>query len=352
MNEKLELVAQIAGLLDATGLKTRALELVQLAGGGNNRLWRVATPAGTVLAKQYFRHESDQRDRLGAEFAFLAHAHAIAPETCPRPLAKDDDAGIALYEFIDGSPLRPNEIGITEVLAAIDFLRAVNHEQRQAPSLHAVAEACFSIDAHLKLVGGRIDSVLTVLRTEISPDAQSIATRLDNSWRRCHDAVREASHRLGLHTSATLSDGQRIISPSDFGFHNALRRDDGRLCFIDFEYAGWDDPAKTVGDFFQQPAVPVPAELFDCFANAAAAETDDIDVALARIRLLRPVYAAKWCSIVLNVFLPVHLARRRFADPKLDEAALKRGQLDKAAKQLSALEHLIANKEATWLTSI
>src|SRR5690606_1492036 len=41
----------------------------------------------------------------------------------------------------------------------------------------------------------------------------------------------------------------RLLSPSDFGFHNMLRRDDGSLAFIDFEYFGWDDPAKLAADF-------------------------------------------------------------------------------------------------------
>src|SRR5258708_29751946 len=41
-----------------------------------------------------------------------------------------------------------------------------------------------------------------------------------------------------------------------FGFHNALLRPSQELCFLDFEYAGHDDPAKMVGDFFSQPAIP------------------------------------------------------------------------------------------------
>ena len=39
------------------------------------------------------------------------------------------------------------------------------------------------------------------------------------------------------------------ISPSDFGFHNALRTNTGPV-FFDFEFSGWDDPAKTIIDFF------------------------------------------------------------------------------------------------------
>ena len=46
-----------------------------------------------------------------------------------------------------------------------------------------------------------------------------------------------------------LPPGQWCISPSDFGFHNVLRRPGGHLVFLDFEHAGWDDPAKLFGDF-------------------------------------------------------------------------------------------------------
>ena len=55
-----------------------------------------------------------------------------------------------------------------------------------------------------------------------------------------------------------LDTQESVLSPSDFGFHNALLGPDGKLCFIDFEYAGWDDPAKLICDFFCQPQTPVP----------------------------------------------------------------------------------------------
>ena len=47
-----------------------------------------------------------------------------------------------------------------------------------------------------------------------------------------------------------LEEDEKIISPSDFGLHNAKLGEDGKLAFFDFEYAGWDDPAKTIADFF------------------------------------------------------------------------------------------------------
>jgi hypothetical protein len=68
-----------------------------------------------------------------------------------------------------------------------------------------------------------------------------------------------------------------------------------------------------VCDFFCQPEVPVPHELFAPFAAAVAADLDDPRREVRRIELLLPLYRIKWCLILLNDFLPVAGSRRRFA---------------------------------------
>ena len=59
----------------------------------------------------------------------------------------------------------------------------------------------------------------------------------------------------------------RVLSPSDFGFHNALERPDSQLTFVDFEYFGWDDPAKMLSDFLLHPAVDIGHELRQRFLD-------------------------------------------------------------------------------------
>ena len=44
----------------------------------------------------------------------------------------------------------------------------------------------------------------------------------------------------------------KIISPSDVGFHNIISQKD-KLNFIDFENASWDDPYKLFEDLVIQP---------------------------------------------------------------------------------------------------
>ena len=46
----------------------------------------------------------------------------------------------------------------------------------------------------------------------------------------------------------TIDPAERCISPSDFGFHNALVDERGIVRFLDFEYSGWLTEANHLGN--------------------------------------------------------------------------------------------------------
>ena len=52
-------------------------------------------------------------------------------------------------------------------------------------------------------------------------------------WLSIREEVLAASSAASLDPTARLDADQRCISPSDFGFHNALLQPDGRLKFLD-----------------------------------------------------------------------------------------------------------------------
>jgi len=234
-------------------------------------------------------------------------------------------------------------VKITEVKAAANFFIALNSRSRfiDAAHLPIASEACFSIGEHLNLVRQRIGALYNSVVLEPilgSEDAASFINELAQFWRRLEDRICAASLAEAISIDLPLPQQDRCLSPSDFGFHNAIRSDAGDISFIDFEYAGWDDPAKMVGDFFAQLAVPVPASFFDEFVDSALACFRDQSVLRRRVELLRPVYQIKWCCIALNVFLPVNLARRKFANPDLEESAIKQTQLAKAKSLFQSMD--------------
>lgn len=313
------------------------LDVRPLRAGGNNRLYRIEGPLGDCVLKLYFRDPAQQRDRLGPEFAFLTYAWGRGLRCVPRPLGRDDEGGAGLYGFLPGRPLSPAEPTAADVDDALAFLRALNATPRAGAALGPAAEACFSVPEHLARVERRVERLegLPVHDDVSARAARFVADELRPAWRELRARIAARLERGAPRWAGPLAADDRIVSPSDFGFHNALRGEDGRLAFLDFEYAGWDDPAKLVCDFERQPGVPAPREALAAFARGVAELSADPEGTLARVALLRPVAAIAWCCIVLNHFSPLGLARRSFAAP--GAAAQRAGQLARARSVLGAL---------------
>ena len=127
------------------------------------------------------------------------------------------------------------------------------------------------------------------------------------------------------------------ISPSDFGFHNVLISNARDVKFIDFEYAGWDDPAKLVCDFVLHPAMNLEKDFIKNFISEVSFEGIESNWLAKRCYTLYGFAVLRWVCIILNVFLPHNLERKLFANPNLCEASLKKRQIAEAKMMLSKI---------------
>ncbi|QEP42779.1 aminoglycoside phosphotransferase family protein [Ectothiorhodospiraceae bacterium BW-2] len=321
-------------LVRAAAEDTEIERISLLCMGGNNRSYCIESGENhqKYLLKHYFQHDGDNRNRLQTEYDFLVYANHVCPGSVPAPLALSAENGMALYEYIDGEHLQPDELGQQEVDAAINFLNGLNQPimRYYAEKLPPASESPSSLIGHLNITARRIQQLLAIDDDGIGGKGVDFINELAKFWKWCRESIEQQAYRRGWAMDALFSQGQCCVSPSDFGFHNALRTDKGEIYFIDFEYAGWDDPVKTVIDFFLQPAVQVPMKYYQYFIDRSQHLFADVDDFRTRIQMLYPVYQVKWCCIMLNIFLPVHMKRRKFANPMLDETALKIAQLTKA----------------------
>lgn len=335
-----ELIAQIASMLAAEGIALRGIRLKPCTAGGNNHVIQVEVDGRAMVAKRYYRHSSDSRDRLSAEYAFLDYAQKAGIGCVPRLVSKDDRIGVALYEFIDGYKLTPLDLTGGHIKQARDFFMSLNHPATRSLATHLpnASEACFSIAEQLDMVQGRIDRLSMIPATsDVDEQAIVFTAELRKQWDILRARVLAGSESRGLDPQSVLVHEDRCVSPSDFGFHNAIVTQSGKVIFIDFEYAGWDDPAKTISDFFSHPAVPVPFDHFEDFLVSALAFFPNARMLMERTRLMLPVFRIKWCCIMMNDFLPELLQRRKFADPSFDETVKKRAQLKKAQHLLRVI---------------
>jgi hypothetical protein len=297
--------------------------------GGNNRVFRLEMAEGPPLALKHY--PSDGRDRLGQEYDALVFLSRHGADSTPRPVAKDAAAFCALYQWFDGEAavLRPQDDDADQLA---DFLVALQklRNAEGARDLRNASASIFSPEQAIAQYEHRLDS----LRRAREADSE-LRAFVDGSLipgtaiaiRRLRRLYADA----GRDPAAELAPAHRALSPSDFGLHNALRTADGRLRFIDFEYFGWDDPAKLVADTAIHPG----SSLSELSANrlierlSFTFKTGD-DTFANRLDALYPVLGAIWCLIVLNAYLPESRSRRALAAQGGDLTVRLAGQLDKA----------------------
>ncbi len=324
-----EIAARLLG-----GGRIPELTVEPLSGGANNRAYSLSTAEGRYVLKHYFR-----RDRMRAEHSFLSFAWKSGLRDIPEPVAFDDEEKTGICRFVEGTRPERADVGKDFLDQAGDFLRRLNlgGSSPEGEALPTAAEACFSVDDHLSLVAGRVERLREISGTKgIDGEARRfVRDELAPCWKDVRERAAAACGRGGINGRRVLEREERIISPSDFGFHNAILDREGRLVFIDFEYAGWDDPAKLICDFFCQPALPVPPRWFGEFGRAVAGSVPEAGDTLSRASVLLSPYRVKWCCIVLNHFLPAERERKAFTAPLEESTKMK--QLEKARELLLPL---------------
>ena len=333
--------------LDATVAALAGAEVVALEpvkGGGNNRVYEAALADGRkVAAKCYPSHEEDSRDRLGVEFGGLGFLvqQGVGP-ALPRPLAADREAGVALYEWIEGEAVAasdPEARKPGDVDRALELLAKL-HELRLAPGAKDMppgSDPCFS---GADLVAGI--AWRRVRLGEMAEDNDSLQVFLSGKFDAAlEEAAQQAARNYeaaGMDFNAAIPERERTLSPSDFGFHNARRRDDGSLVFLDFEYFGWDDPAKLTADILMHPGMVLNAEEDGQFRRGLADMYREDETYGIRLSTLWPLFGLRWCLILLNEFLTERWFRRAYADGGRDRETAQARQLDKAEAMLRLVE--------------
>ncbi len=332
--------SDIKCFLKAHGLDSALI--MPLEYGGNNRAFEIRDQQHTYFLKQYFHHPKDQRDRLHHEFSFLSFLwNQCGLRNIPESLTCDAQRHIGLYSFVRGRRLVPEEIDERHLLSCLDFFLLANKKKNHATArrLPKGSEASFSARHHFASLEWRINR-FEIIQFQAPLDqeaAQFVRRDVASMWKDMKPKIVEQLQRLGIDMDQSLPMDECCLSPSDFGFHNVILGTDGKLYFTDFEYAGWDDVAKMVNDFFCQPEIPAPIRYFNRFSETVAGMLPRSEFHLERIRILRPLHILKWCCLLLNEFLPVAQNRRQFAGACQNLRGKKVQQLEKARRMFQRL---------------
>lgn len=331
----------ISEVFDEIGISNQKFHFTNFHASGNNKLFKVSTDDALYVFKHYFSSKYDKRDRMGAEFRFLGHACKFAPEFVPKFYGKSERHRISVMSFISGNEIDEGNISEDSIKSALSFFSKINSLEAKKSWCDGqlASDASFSISGHIRIIDRRLKQLEEIdAKVEMSFEALKLVARAIKIWNEIKNDLMFHANKTYLNMEEKLERQLKCISPSDFGFHNAIKASNGKNYFVDFEYAGWDDPAKTICDFFEQVAVPLSESKWEMVSQNMSNNFIYPSLIYQRAEKLRSLFSMKWFCILMNIFVRVNLERRVFANPNLNIRKYKESQLIKAKEKLDRAE--------------
>ena len=269
-----------------------------MSGGINNEVYLCKKGSDSLVIKGY--PSENGRERFNAELNFLNFCKKNAPSFVPRVLGQIKESNYIILECIEGERfLNEDKLKEDDMLSAFDFLKNINKSESTS-SLGNASESFLKIEEYIDNVNRRINKLeVNHLPKEKQIEAKHVLTELRGKWVKTKDWV--FCHPQFV-TANCLSSKNRIVSPSDFGFHNAIKSDTG-VKFIDFEFAGLDDPSKLLLDFFFQPRIAIHRSWIPYFPRLYRPENHYFFT--MRTKILSRVLLVKWATISLGLLNPI-----------------------------------------------
>lgn len=271
---------------------------VALKGGMNSRVFSCKVADKRFVIKGYRPLDTGERDRFAAEQQFLFYANTVARGYVPQVLHVDNQRRCIIMDFLEGNSYVEGSCPQQQDIdAAVQFFSLLNEDAVLAAEqiTMGAAEGFLRISAHLENVRERLRQMsFEHLPLTAQPKAKKAIQLLWDFFSPVEEGMNNAL-TLGRVEDA-LPEDMRCVSPSDFGFHNAIQTPKG-VMFFDFEFAGLDDPAKAAVDFVLQPKVPTRQHHFALLRGLGIKEHE---AAVPRVKVLRPILEFKWLCIMLG----------------------------------------------------
>ncbi len=316
----------------ANQLAGQLIEKVEkITGRGNSKVYKAIASDGNSYALKHYPKIEGSRPRLETEFNALRLLHQHNIKNVPKAVENDVDLNFGLYDWINGEKVfSPANNDLDQ---AIDFIKKLYtlSQKIDGNDIDLASEACLSAKDFISQIEKRL------LRLKlVSKGFPELSTFLERTFEPLWAEVKYEIISLWPFESRDyiLPKKKQTLSPSDFGFHNCIKLNDGGLKFIDFDYFGWDDPVKLTADFIWHPAMNLNRGLTEkwkiAMLNIFSSDSQFED----RLNAALPLYGLRWALIILNEFLP------GFADRRKEAGETETYNIDKIRRiQLKKAQH-------------
>ncbi|MBF0266889.1 MAG: hypothetical protein HQL46_16620, partial [Gammaproteobacteria bacterium] len=311
--------------------------------GGNNQLKKISTNT-----KQQFIIKSaiaEKSHLLRNECNALKLLNKQGFDNIPRAIAYTKSPAQLIQTFIPAQKV--GQIRDTHLQQVIQFISRLDKIDAQVHNFNNIANArqCIKhyendIKKRWQLINQNIEKQCQQyecfnLIKQLLPDIVQI---VDFAFQAYNKQLKTGTFDVNQH----FNDQELCFNPSDFGFHNILEDNHGKLFFIDFEYFVYDDKVKMVSDFIHHAGHKLTLEQKIYFIQQLQENNFFNPAVKQRLILLLDLIGIEWLLIILNIVQYDKFKQKIHAKPDLSVEEIVITQYDKAKQLIQFFQNNIA----------
>jgi len=269
----------------------------EIRGGINSCVYYAKDSEGKEHCLKFYPKpsEKDTRERLETERKFLEYLQTCGIDNVPIVEDYSRNENWLMTNWIKGK--KPKEMNKKEIESIIEFIAESNNEKlvNERNKLRMASEALVSANSLIGSIGNRLGAFTKV--KPINDTEEEVKQWIKKS---ITPLSKKEEEKLGCAKMKLLTK-KLIASHSDVGVHNTIKRE-GKIYFIDFEYAGRDNIVKLIADWIYQPE-----HNLDKFKKEYIIEKVDERLGdkiqsdwKTQLRQLEALICLKWGLIILN----------------------------------------------------
>ena len=330
------------GVTDFAG--SRLSEFKTLKGHGENHVHSLLMEDGKRYVLKHFFEHAD----AGSQAVEAAHLKALIDagiDNVPEPHWQE--GAWTLSSWLDGKP--PEDPDDNDVDQTIDFLVRLDQAKEKLKVGNA-KRARLSFNDYVSAVNDIWKAVLAACQRPDGPKdiLMFVMTDMEQMRQDNQNHMFLWCKRENWDRDKPFVQKDLMFNPGDFGLHNSMKDDSGRLHFLDFEDSGWDDPAHLMADFFhnteQNLSIEAKLKVLDAFVKHRSWDTSF----QKRFWAVADVVAVEWIFRTLLVVVPEEMRRQQFINPSVDPKQLIKDRFKQALAMKEAfkpMEHVCKPNE-------
>ena len=280
------------------GIKTEKIS--KLDGGINSSVFKIETYNEKYVLKIYNK-KSNNIDRFYNETKFLEFLSECKFRNVPRIIKTNQKNNWILISWIEGK--KNYQINKHVCIELVDFLVRLQdfRQSSLAKELPLASDTYLNLNGFVFAIKDRL-VLLLKRQQELININKELAFKLKDLIEKIRCEISNLitfSELNKIDLNWIFPEKNRIISQSDVGFHNIIFRDN-KAYFIDFEYAGWDDPGKLFCDLILQPDHNIPMKYIDLLDLFVENYIFKINYQKDRLLFMLKLSRLKWGLIILN----------------------------------------------------